>query len=99
VASKAQKTYWVYVLWSDRARRHYIGVTEDVEARLAKHNAGVSRWAGGRGPWRLVWQKEFNGLSGARRFENLLKRQKGGRGFYRLTGLRLPERRPRESGS
>ena len=34
-----------------------------------------------------IWfgKKEFQNLTEARKFENLLKRQKGGTGFYRLT--------------
>ena len=38
-------------------------------------------------PWQLMWSRRFAGLGGARRFENLLKKQKDGNGFYRLTGL------------
>ena len=44
--SKAQKTYWVYVLWSDRARCHYIGVTEDLEARCEAQPAPTLRKRG-----------------------------------------------------
>jgi hypothetical protein len=35
-------------------------------------------------------EKFTNGLGDARNLENLLKRQKGGVGFYRLTGLPQP---------
>jgi predicted GIY-YIG superfamily endonuclease len=79
-------TYRVYVLRNTRGR-HYIGVSEDPEARLAQHNAGVSHWAGSNGPWGLAWISAALDLSGARQLENLLKRQKGGVGFYRITGL------------
>ncbi|MFO7958056.1 MAG: GIY-YIG nuclease family protein [Candidatus Brocadiia bacterium] len=81
------KPYHVYVLWSATARRFYIGVTEDVATRVQQHNDGVSRWTKGKGPWEVVWAREFSGLGPARKFENLLKRQKGGAGFYRMTGL------------
>jgi predicted GIY-YIG superfamily endonuclease len=78
--------YWVYVL-RNPSHRHYIGVSDDVARRLEQHNTGVSRWAGANGPWLLVWQSDRLTLSEARKLENLLKRQKGGAGFYQLTGL------------
>jgi putative endonuclease len=70
--------YSVYVLLSERAQRHYIGVTEDVQARLEQHNAGVSRWTRGCGPWRLVWSRQFPDYRSGRRFEIRLKKRKGG---------------------
>jgi putative endonuclease len=82
--AKLAGKYWVYVLWSDKSERHYIGVSEDVPKRLEQHNAGVSRWTRGRGPWTLRWAGEFPDHRSARRFENLLKRQKGGVGFERM---------------
>ena len=82
--AKLKGEYWVYVLWSDKAQRHYIGVSEDVSKRLEQHNAGVSRWTRGRGPWALIWTRRFSDYRSARKFENLLKRQKGGPGMQRL---------------
>jgi len=88
----------VYVLWSDTGRRFYTGLSEDVEHRLAQHNAGFSRWTARYAPWRCVFLRAFPTLTEARRFENLLKRQKGGQGFYRATGLSAQEY-PRSTGS
>ena len=83
-----QRLYSVYILWSDRGCRFYIGVTENVDYRVAQHNAGVSKWTKRyAGSWDLVWKREFDSLGEARRFEVKLKRQKGGHGFWGLTGL------------
>ena len=82
-----QKLYWVYVLRSDTRRCFYIGLSEDSDVRLVEHNAGLSKWTQGKGPWRKIWQRKFDSLSKARKFENLLKRQRGGSGFYQLTGI------------
>ena len=79
--------YYCYVIYSDNFHKYYIGVTENVNHRLSGHNSGISKWTKGKGPWILVWQRKFSSLSEARKFENLLKRQKGGSGFYNLTGL------------
>jgi len=78
--------YWVYVLQNAKGR-FYIGLSEDVIKRLDQHNCGVSNWTRDRGPWQLVWTSDPQSLSAARKLERLLKRQKGGKGFYRITGL------------
>ena len=78
--------YRVYVLRNVQ-NRHYIGVSDDPQRRLVRHNAGVSRWAGSNGPWKLIWVSDPQSLGAARKLENLLKRQKGGAGFYRITGF------------
>jgi len=85
------EVYRVYVIQNSEGN-FYIGITEDVEMRLAQHNDGVSKWTKSRGPWTLRWTSEAMSITAARRLENLLKRQKGGAGFYRFTGL------PRSSG-
>ena len=79
-------TYRVYVLKNCEGR-FYIGLSDDLPRRIEQHNFGISRWTKGKGPWALAWQSDKLALGDARRLENLLKRQKGGAGFYRMTGL------------
>ncbi|MDA3800131.1 MAG: GIY-YIG nuclease family protein [Kiritimatiellae bacterium] len=82
------KKYQCYILWTESARKFYIGITEDLDHRLQQHNAGESKWTKRfAGSWKCVWHKEFQNLSAARKFENTLKKQKKGIGFYKLTGL------------
>ena len=89
------ESYFTYVLWSPAGQCFYIGVTANVLRRLAQHNDGLSRWTSRHaGTWELVWQREFPNLSEARKCEELLKRQKGGDGFFHLTGLRRHESAP-----
>jgi putative endonuclease len=68
----------------------YIGQTADLERRLIQHNRAQSKWTKGKGPWKLVWISNALSLSDARTLENKLKRQKGGDGFYKITGLLRP---------
>ena len=82
-------SYRVYVI-RNPAGCFYIGLSEDVENRLRQHNDGESRWSKGKGPWRLAWTSEAMSLSDARKFENRLKRQGRGKGFFTLTGLPRP---------
>jgi predicted GIY-YIG superfamily endonuclease len=81
------KPYFVYILWSEGGRRFYIGISEDISHRLSTHNEGRSRWTARYVPWTLVYQEAHSDYWSARLRENELKRQKGGDGFYRLTGL------------
>jgi predicted GIY-YIG superfamily endonuclease len=79
-------SYQVYVL-GNPAGRFYIGLSEDIGVRVQQHNDGDSKWTRSRGPWSLIWASVPMSLTEARRLENFLKRQKGGEGFYQLTGL------------
>ena len=81
------KDYFVYILWSKPACKFYIGVSEDPAVRLSQHNSGVSKWTARYVPWEIVHVERHETYSGARKRELLLKRQKGGTGFYTLTGL------------
>jgi putative endonuclease len=85
------KAYSVCILWSPAAHRFYIGVSEDVPKRLAQHNQGLSRWTARHRPWVLVRTEPFPNYRQARRRELELKRQKGGAGFVRKTGLNRNE--------
>jgi predicted GIY-YIG superfamily endonuclease len=78
--------YKVYVIQNAEGR-FYVGLSEDVENRLVQHNNGASKWTKSRGPWVLRWTSEAMSITEARKLENELKRQKGGDGFYRMTGL------------
>ena len=92
MATLEPKPYFVYVLWSSKGRRHYIGVTEDLDHRLTQHNAGLSKWTKRyAGTWLQIWSERCDDLKTARMLENELKRQKGGEGFFTRTGLQRPE--------
>ena|SRR5271170_120880 len=83
----SSKAYFVHVLWSSSARKFYIGISKDVDTRVAQHNDGVSKWSSKYGPWRLVHPETHPDFRSARIRENYLKRQRGGRGFYQATGI------------
>jgi predicted GIY-YIG superfamily endonuclease len=78
--------YRVYVI-QNLEGKFYIGMSEDIATRFTQHNEGVSKWTKHRGPWTLRWTSEAMSITAARKLENELKRQKGGDGFYRHTGL------------
>jgi putative endonuclease len=85
--SGVDKPYQVYVL-QNRNGQLYIGISENVLIRLKQHNNGVSKWTSVRGPWSLIWTSAPMPLSEALKLEIRLKKQKGGAGFFALTGLK-----------
>jgi predicted GIY-YIG superfamily endonuclease len=78
--------YRVYVL-QNSLRHRYIGFTENIALRVQQHNSGMTPSTRGKGPWELIWQSDRLELIDARGLELNLKRQKGGNGFYQITGL------------
>ena len=91
----------LYDLWSVSASRFNVGISENADARLLQQNAGVSQWTARYTPWELVYVEPHASYSEARKRERLLKKQKGGVGFYALTGLDPSQfrRKPAPSGS
>jgi predicted GIY-YIG superfamily endonuclease len=73
----------VYVLLSTvHQNRYYTGVTSNVQARLAAHNAGLSKHTATGRPWKLVTTIEFWDADKAQTFEAYLK-SGSGRAFAR----------------
>ncbi len=93
------KTYFVYVLWSARARRFYIGISEDPQRRLEQHNQSGRGWSARYAPWRLVYSEQHSDYTAAKRRELKLKAQKHGDGFWTLTGLEAARFSPGSVGS
>jgi putative endonuclease len=52
--------FFVYILRSQSTGRFYVGQTQDVEQRVAYHNAGYSKSLKNRGPWELIHREGFS---------------------------------------
>jgi putative endonuclease len=63
----------VYVLWSEKLAKRYIGSTENLTKRLCEHNLGQSGFTKGGIPWKLVYSESFPDVKSARQRENFLK--------------------------
>jgi putative endonuclease len=69
---------WIYVLESvSDPSRHYTGLSSDVDARLAWHNAGLSPHTVKHRPWRVLVAMQFADAKMAIRFEKYLKSGSG----------------------
>ena len=74
---------FVYILRSLTVPdRRYVGMTSDVRARLAAHNAGLSPFTARYRPWSMTVCIEFSDEQRASRFERYLK-SPSGRAFAR----------------
>jgi len=70
--------YYVYIIRSIKdATQRYIGVTQDVEQRLKKHNAGGSPHTSKLKPWALETIIGFSDKTKAHAFERYLKTGSG----------------------
>jgi predicted GIY-YIG superfamily endonuclease len=72
------KFYYVYLFVDVATETHrYIGVIEDLTARLAKHNAGEVPHTSKFKPWRIQTAIAFNSKEKAVAFEKYLKTGSG----------------------
>jgi putative endonuclease len=68
---------YVYILESHDSEHFYVGTTDDVPARLAKHNAGEVPHTSKYRPWRLKTYVAFSDEKQAFAFEKYLKSGSG----------------------
>ena len=69
---------FVYIIKSQKApATYYVGLTSNIEARLAEHNAGLSSHTAERRPWKRLVVIEFDEEQPAIAFEKYLKTGSG----------------------
>ena len=64
---------FLYILESYKDFSYYVGITENVAVRVARHNAGAVRSTKARRPWKLRLVKECATLQQARSLEVKIK--------------------------
>ncbi len=69
----------VYILKSETTAQWYIGFTENLNLRLLDHNTNRSKWTRFKGPWQLIFKREFVNKSDALKFERQLKKSRNKR--------------------
>ncbi len=78
-------SYYAYILRSLKSGRYYTGSTQDILARLERHNQGRTTATRGKGPWEVVHSEEFETRAEAVNRENEIKGKKSNDIFYRLS--------------
>ena len=65
--------YSVYVLWSEKLQKRYVGSTASIKQRLKEHNCGNAKFTSGDVPWILIYEEQFQTRTEARKRELYLK--------------------------
>ena len=68
--------WFLYLLYSEKIDRFYIGISQNPETRLRYHNTIENGWTSRGKPWKLVFMKGFPNRQNAQFWENKIKGQK-----------------------
>jgi putative endonuclease len=68
--------FFVYILFSEKLNKYYIGYTRDIDDRLAKHNRSMRGFTSLGKPWKLVYIEQLDTKQAAMTREQQLKNWK-----------------------
>jgi putative endonuclease len=68
--------FYIYIIYSAKLDRYYVGYTSDVVIRLEQHNTGKSSFTSKASDWKLVYQEQFTSREEAHRRELNIKKKK-----------------------
>jgi putative endonuclease len=66
----------MYILYSKKLDKYYIGACIDMNRRLYEHNIGHSKFTSLGMPWELVYTEQFESLAEAKARELKIKKMK-----------------------
>jgi len=66
----------MYILYSEKLNKFYVGACTDMDRRLYEHNIGHSKFTSTGIPWIIVYREEFETLPLAKQREIHIKKQK-----------------------
>ena len=66
---------FVYILYSEKRSRYYVGQTADIDKRLKRHNQGNVKSTKSGIPWKLVLQLQVSSRSEAMILEKKIKKR------------------------
>ena len=68
---------YVYVLYSETFKKHYVGMTENLQNRLKEHNQGKSTFTKAYVPWKIIYVESTQNFKEGRLREIYLKSTAG----------------------
>jgi len=68
--------HFVYILYSEKVNKYYVGSSHDPSLRLLLHNQGATRSTKAGIPWKLAFIEKHVDKSAALKREKEIKRQK-----------------------
>lgn len=66
----------VYILYSEKLDKYYVGSSYDKDERLLRNNRGAEKFTSTGIPWVIVYYEEFENLTDARKRERQIKKMK-----------------------
>ena len=67
--------FCVYIMWSERLGKFYVGSTGNLENRVKRHNKGEEKFTSKGVPWQLIWSESYRTRSEAVQMENKIKKR------------------------
>ena len=67
---------FVYIIFSQKINKYYVGACNDLKRRLYEHNIGHSKFTSTGTPWVLKYKEEFENLQQAKTKEASIKKMK-----------------------
>jgi putative endonuclease len=68
--------YFVYILYSKKVDKYYVGETENIQDRIKSHLVGISKYTAIANDWVMVHSEEYATRLEALRREKEIKRMK-----------------------
>lgn len=69
--------FYVYIIYSKKINKYYVGYSSNLKERIRKHNCGSSKYTSKGTPWKLIYYEVFLSNIDARKEEKFLKSGKG----------------------
>ncbi len=66
----------LYILYSEKLDKYYVGACTDLDRRLYEHNIGHSKFTSTGVPWKLMYSELFSTLIEAKQRELKIKKMK-----------------------
>ena len=67
---------FVYILYSQKLDKYYVGACTELQRRLREHTSGHSKFTSLGIPWKLKYKEVFDNLQIAKKRELEIKRMK-----------------------
>ena len=68
--------FHLYIIYSKKLDRYYVGYTENIDLRITQHNSGISSFTSKAKDWTLVYNESFATREQAHHRELEIKRKK-----------------------
>jgi len=68
--------YFVYIIYSAKLNKYYVGHTGNIATRLLQHNTGESAFTSKADDWIVMYSEKFDSREAAHKRELEIKRKK-----------------------